>query len=95
MVEVAVNPTTDRVYVAEYLSRSVSVITGLTAEQPIHSGAAGIRGMPQSVVSSTTKAPMPTARSELAAGVVNKVLYAVGGGGLNGVLNTVEASNPR
>src|SRR5437899_10589569 len=32
----------------------------------------------------TTKAPMPTARWGLAAGVVNGILYAIGGGGTSG-----------
>jgi N-acetylneuraminic acid mutarotase len=47
----------------------------------------------------TTEAPMPTARAELAAGVVNGILYAVGGRDSNGVsgahaVNTVEAYDP-
>src|SRR5204862_1746491 len=42
-----------------------------------------------------SKAPMPTARSSLAAGVVNGLLYAVGGhDGTNSALTTVEAYNP-
>ena len=57
-----------------------------------HSGAAGTREMPQSLGSWTTKAPMPTARWGLAAGVVNGILYAVGGDPNFGpLLNTVEA----
>jgi N-acetylneuraminic acid mutarotase len=43
----------------------------------------------------TTKAPMPTAREFLAAGVINGKLYAVGGDELTGpFLNTVEAYDP-
>jgi len=53
---------------------------------------------PESCVSDcwTTKAPLPTARHHLAVGVVNGVLYAVGGyGGYYGPpLNVVEAYNP-
>ena len=44
-----------------------------------HSGAAGIQKSPQSLGSWTTKASMPTARSSLAAGVINGIFYAVGG----------------
>ena len=41
------------------------------------------------------KAPMPTARTELAAGVVNGVLYAVGGATDNSTkLTTVQAYTP-
>ncbi|HLW38669.1 MAG TPA: kelch repeat-containing protein, partial [Candidatus Eremiobacteraceae bacterium] len=44
----------------------------------------------------TTKAPMPTRRYELAVGIVNKILYAVGGsiGTVQTAVNTVEAYNP-
>jgi len=42
----------------------------------------------------TTKAPMPTPRSHLAAGVVNGVLYAVGGYSNGNWLATVEAYDP-
>jgi hypothetical protein len=42
----------------------------------------------------TTKAPMPTPRANLAVGVVNGVLYAVGGSDDNGFLSTVEAYDP-
>jgi N-acetylneuraminic acid mutarotase len=47
----------------------------------------------------TTEAPMPTARQELAVGVVNDILYAVGGRdsvGTSGnhAVNTVEAYDP-
>ena len=44
----------------------------------------------------TAKALMPTARNALAAGVVNGILYAVGGGGThNGfIVDTVEAYDP-
>src|ERR1700680_249304 len=61
-----------------------------------HSGAAGIQVSPQSRGSWTTKAPMPTARWGLAAGVVNGILYAVGGCGApnSKALNTVEAYDP-
>jgi len=38
---------------------------------------------------------MPTARYDLAAGTINGVLYAVGGAGNSGILNTVEAFAPR
>jgi len=40
------------------------------------------------------KASMPTARNYLTAGVVNKILYAIGGDSGSGVLNTNEAFNP-
>jgi N-acetylneuraminic acid mutarotase len=39
----------------------------------------------------TTNTPMPTARGNLGVGVVNGVLYAIGGWNENGVLATVEA----
>lgn len=42
----------------------------------------------------TTKAPMPTPRSMLAVGVVNGILYAVGGQSATGSFNVVEAYNP-
>src|SRR5258706_11228178 len=43
----------------------------------------------------TTKAPMPTRRWGLASGVVNGVLYALGGGGSEtGIVATVEAYDP-
>src|SRR5258708_10750540 len=43
-----------------------------------------------------TKTPMPTARVELSTGVVNGVVYAVGGGnGGTSLLGTVEAYDPR
>ena len=59
------------------------------------SSAARIRGTPQSPGGWTTKAPMPTARTELAAGVVNGILYAIGGRlDQGGTFDTVEAYNP-
>jgi hypothetical protein len=42
----------------------------------------------------TAKAPMPTARQYLAAGVINGVLYAVGGANASGNLATVEGYDP-
>jgi N-acetylneuraminic acid mutarotase len=46
----------------------------------------------------TTKAPMPTGLEELAVGVVNGILYAVGGissnGGVSYMLGTLEAYDP-
>ena len=42
----------------------------------------------------TTKAPMPTPRTGLAAGVVNGILYAVGGNDGVSFLGTVEAYDP-
>jgi Kelch motif protein len=43
----------------------------------------------------TAKAPMPTARGYLAVGVINGILYAVGGNdGAGNTLGTVEAYNP-
>src|SRR5437016_9483372 len=42
----------------------------------------------------TAKAPMPSPRHGLAVGVVNGVLYAVGGFHLNDQLSTVEAYDP-
>jgi N-acetylneuraminic acid mutarotase len=42
----------------------------------------------------TTKAPMPTARSGLAAAVVDGIIYAIGGSAPNVELATVEAYDP-
>jgi Kelch motif len=44
----------------------------------------------------TTKAPMPTARSMLAAGVVNGLLYAVGGSASSAgtALDAVQSYSP-
>ncbi|PYP72916.1 MAG: hypothetical protein DMD41_07380, partial [Gemmatimonadetes bacterium] len=42
----------------------------------------------------TTKASMPTARNALAVGVIDGVLYAVGGIGAGGAVATVEAYDP-
>ncbi len=42
----------------------------------------------------TTKAPMPTARYGLAAGVVNGILYAHGGASSTSIVNTLEAYDP-
>ena len=59
------------------------------------SDTAGIREIPRSIGFWTAKAPMPTARGNLAVGVVNGILYAVGGTIGNGLpLNTVEAYDP-
>src|SRR3977135_3724223 len=58
-----------------------------------HSGGAGLLGTPQLPGSWTTKASMPTARYDLAVGVDNGVLYAVGGIGA-GLLDTLEAYDP-
>ena len=41
-----------------------------------------------------TKSPMPTARWQPTVGVVNGVLYAVGGTNTTGLLSTVEAYDP-
>ncbi|HJT22946.1 MAG TPA: kelch repeat-containing protein, partial [bacterium] len=49
---------------------------------------------PNSYLNWTILAPMPTGRQELAAGVDNGILYAVGGYGNSGILNTVEAYDP-
>jgi hypothetical protein len=43
----------------------------------------------------TTKPSMPTGRADLAAGVVGRTLYAIGGLNLGGDLNTVEAFTSR
>lgn len=60
------------------------------------SGAAGIREVPQSIGGWTSKSPMRYSRLGLAAGVVNRTLYAVGGGDrFFDELNTVESFNPR
>jgi hypothetical protein len=40
------------------------------------------------------KAPMPTARANLAAAVVNNIIYAIGGWNGSGFLSTNEAYNP-
>jgi N-acetylneuraminic acid mutarotase len=42
----------------------------------------------------TTKAPMPTSRMDLAVGVVNGILYAVGGLGTGSYLVTIESYDP-
>jgi N-acetylneuraminic acid mutarotase len=42
----------------------------------------------------TSKASMPTARGDFGVGVVNGILYAVGGQNSSGALATVEAYNP-
>ena len=42
----------------------------------------------------TAKAPMPTARGFVAAGVINGILYVVGGRSGNGFVSTLEAYNP-
>ena len=43
----------------------------------------------------TTKTPMPTGRGEVASGVINGILYVIGGISANGyLLDTVEAYNP-
>ena len=41
-----------------------------------------------------TKAPMPTARSESAAGAINGQLYVAGGNGSTGTLATLEVYDP-
>jgi hypothetical protein len=62
-----------------------------------NSGAASIQEKPQLLGSWNTKAPMPTARTALAAGVVegglHPKIYAVGGFDCASVLNTIEAFN--
>lgn len=61
----------------------------------LHSGAVGIRDTQISGGGWSTKAPMPTARGFLASGVVNGILYAVGGETCSiCVLETVEAYDP-
>jgi N-acetylneuraminic acid mutarotase len=42
----------------------------------------------------TSRASMPTARRSIAVGVVNNILYVIGGFGASGVLSTVEAYDP-
>ena len=42
----------------------------------------------------TFKAPMPTARANMAVGVINNIVYAAGGYGTSGAVNTVEAYDP-
>src|SRR2546430_1604362 len=42
----------------------------------------------------TTKAPMPTPRMNLGVGVINGILYAVGGQSQSGIYNTLEAYDP-
>lgn len=74
---------------------TVSGCSGVSDLTPVpHSGAAGIQETPQSIGSWTTKAPMPTAREGLAAGVVNGILYAIGGDINLGHLKKVEAYDP-
>jgi hypothetical protein len=59
-----------------------------------HAGAADRQRITQSVGSWTTKAPIPTARYLLAAGVISGNFYAIGGdNGTGRGLNTVEAYN--
>src|SRR5580704_8481341 len=59
-----------------------------------HSGAMGIQTAPLSLGTWTTMASMPTARQQLAAGVVNGRLYAIGGLDSVGYSNAVEAYDP-
>jgi hypothetical protein len=55
------------------------------------SGATGIQKPLLSMGTWTTKAPMPTARANLGAGVVNNILYALGGFDNGGnIVNTVN-----
>jgi N-acetylneuraminic acid mutarotase len=55
---------------------------------------AGVQKTPQSDGSWTTKASMHHARSGPAVGVVNGILYAVGGWGACCLMTSVEAYNP-
>src|SRR5450755_1848711 len=61
-----------------------------SAPMPL-SGARGINEKPQSVAKWITRPHMHKARYWLAAGVVNGVLFAIGGAGGNNASNTVEA----
>src|SRR5690242_15221774 len=54
----------------------------------------GLSWTQQSRGSWTTKASMPTSRYGLSVGVVNGILYAIGGDTINGPSNTVEAYDP-
>src|SRR5579864_1695745 len=54
----------------------------------------GPNAFPESEGIWTQKVPMPTARANLAVGVVNNILYAVGGTNGSRLLNTVEAYDP-
>ena len=68
-------------------SQTVSVVGSTTA---------ATAGVPYAVLPSgwTSKASMPTARFEMASGVVNGVLYAVGGANASTYYATVEAYDP-
>jgi len=57
-------------------------------------GSSGVQDLPALSGSWTTKASMPTARSQLAVGVVNGVVYAIGGQRYRNYLGTVEAFTP-
>jgi len=72
-----------------------SVLPGAPSSTLVpHSGAPGALETPQLAGHWSSKAAMPTARYGLAVGVVNGILYAVGGYGFNGILNTLEAYDP-
>src|ERR1700682_4330960 len=78
------------------LALAVAGCSGTQTPAPSsHSFAAGVQRVPQSLGSWTAQAPMPTAREGVAAGVINGILYAVGGtqSGFT-ALNTVEAYDP-
>ena len=66
-------------------SKSISVEAGVTADANIE----------LTLIIWTTKAPMPTGRSELAVGAVNNKIYAIGGCCSGGnALTTVEEYDP-
>ncbi len=71
---------------------SGSVLVG--ASLPAPSGYTYIGSSSPGSDACTPKAPMPTARNGLAAGVVNNQIYAIGGAGSGSYLNTVEMYDP-
>src|SRR5450755_1091022 len=70
--------------------------SGATTTTPApHSGISSSAVRRQSTGHWTTVAPMPTARYDLASGVLNGKLYAIGGVGSDNIpVNTVEAYDP-
>jgi hypothetical protein len=85
------------IVVFAFVTDAFGCSSGVAPTQAPHSGMAGIDERSQSLGSWTTKASMPTARDGLAAGVVNGILYAVGGCCVNDInsFNVNEAFNPR
>jgi energy-converting hydrogenase Eha subunit A len=69
-------------------------VGGYNSAVPVDVGLGTVEAYDPIANSWTTKAPMPTPRSRFSVGVVNGVLYAVGGVNGTGNLGTVEAYDP-